>query len=32
MRISMAIDVHTGDEVLLNTLVSKMPKRFFYIR
>jgi len=28
----MAIDVHTGDEVLLNTLVSKMPKRFFYIR
>jgi hypothetical protein len=32
MRISMAIDVHTGDEVLLNTLVSEMPKRFFYIR
>ena len=32
MRISMAIDVHTGDEVLLNTLISEMPKRFFYIR
>ena len=32
MRISMAIDVHTGDEVLLNNLVSEMPKRFFYIR
>ena len=32
MRISMAIDVHTGDEVLLNNVVSEMPKRFFYIR
>ena len=32
MRISMAIDVHTGDEVLLNVIVSEMPKRFFYIR
>jgi len=32
MRISMAIDVHTGDKVLLNALVSEMPKRFFYIR
>jgi hypothetical protein len=28
----MAIDVHTGDEVLLNVIVSEMPKRFFYIR
>ena len=32
MRISMAIDVHTGDEILLNAIVSEMPKRFFYIR
>jgi hypothetical protein len=32
MRISMAIDVHTGDEYLLNMLVSGQPKRFFYIR
>jgi hypothetical protein len=32
MRISMAIDVHTGDEYLLNKLVSERPKRFFYIR
>ena len=32
MRISMAIDIHAGDEVLLNTLISEMPKRFFYIR
>ena len=32
MRISMAIDVHTGDEVLLNNVVSEIPKRFFYIR
>ena len=32
MRISMAIDVHMGDEVLLNVLVSAIPKRFFYIR
>jgi len=29
MRISMAIDVHTGDEVLLNAVVSQMPKRLF---
>ena len=32
MRISMAIDVHMGDEVLLNNLISEMPKRFFYVR
>ena len=32
MRISMAIDVHTRDEVRLNQLISRMPKRFFYIR
>jgi len=32
MRISMAIDVHTGDQNLLNTLVYRMPKRFVYIR
>jgi hypothetical protein len=32
MRISMAIDVHTGDQNLLNTLVYRMPKRFFYVR
>jgi hypothetical protein len=32
MRISMAIDVHTGDEVFLNKLVSERPNRFFYIR
>jgi len=33
MRISMAIDVHhTCDEVHLNSLVSKMPKRYYYIR
>ena len=32
IRISMAIDVHMGDEVLLNALVSAIPKRFFYIR
>ena len=32
MRISMAIDVYVGDEVLLDTLVSKTPKRYVYIR
>ena len=32
MRISMAIDVHTGDEYLLNKLVSTNPERYFYIR
>jgi hypothetical protein len=33
IRISMAIDVHhTRDEVRLNSLVSKMPKRYYYIR
>ena len=32
IRISMAIDVYMGDEVLLNALVSEMPKRFFYVR
>jgi hypothetical protein len=32
MRISMAIDVHTGDQNLLNTLVYRMPNRFVYIR
>ena len=32
MRISMAIDVHAGDEVLLNTLISENPKRYYYIR
>jgi hypothetical protein len=32
IRISMAIDVYMGDEVILNALVSEMPKRFFYVR
>jgi hypothetical protein len=32
MRISMAIDVYMGDEVFLNTLVSKTPRRYVYIR
>ena len=32
MRISMAIDVHAGDEVLLNTPISENPKRYYYIR
>ena len=32
MRISMAIDVHVGDEFFLNTLVSEMPERYYYMR
>jgi hypothetical protein len=32
MRISMAIDVRVGDEILLNTLVSEKPERYYYIR
>jgi hypothetical protein len=32
IRISMAIDIYTDDEVLLNDVVSEMPQRFFYIR
>ena len=32
MRISMAIDVRSGDENHLNTLISEHPKRYYYIR